>query len=397
MSYLVFGLGLLLSSCGAYAIYFGYGIIAVERGWASVIAGAMALSCGVVTIALAFILRRLAKLQALLVAKNQLKPVKGKSGSGREESLPRLDDAPAVDAEQFAFPPSGDPWSSAPFSATHVGHLSEADQNASAPPAATAGLYRERAEAAPQPEFPDIAPSASPNISRASIEDVRRVVAERLKNASSTQARRASGAQEAAGALRGPLAEAAPERVFGGAAEPGRSVGAPIDEVDSPRPVEPTPLRRLGANAPEGGVAGTAPIAAPFIARAKIEEATSADQAPPAINALPRETYASPAETRAPPAETGAPVTVSEGDFLSVGPQFLRRQVSSDAASDAAAEPASSGPSLQDAGKPAIVGRYQSEGTSYVMYADGSIDAQSAAGAFHFESMAELKAFIEAQ
>lgn len=43
----------------------------------------------------------------------------------------------------------------------------------------------------------------------------------------------------------------------------------------------------------------------------------------------------------------------------------------------------------------AVIGRYESEGTSYVMYADGSIDAQSEAGVYRFASMAELKAFIE--
>lgn len=42
-----------------------------------------------------------------------------------------------------------------------------------------------------------------------------------------------------------------------------------------------------------------------------------------------------------------------------------------------------------------VIGRYESEGTSYVMYADGSIDAQSAAGVYRFASMAELKTFIE--
>ena len=43
----------------------------------------------------------------------------------------------------------------------------------------------------------------------------------------------------------------------------------------------------------------------------------------------------------------------------------------------------------------AVIGRYESEGTSYVMYADGSIDAQSEAGVYRFASMAELKTFIE--
>jgi hypothetical protein len=53
-------------------------------------------------------------------------------------------------------------------------------------------------------------------------------------------------------------------------------------------------------------------------------------------------------------------------------------------------------PTASEAGL-AIVGRYESEGTSYVMYADGSIEARSERGVFHFQSMAELKAFMEAQ
>ena len=42
-----------------------------------------------------------------------------------------------------------------------------------------------------------------------------------------------------------------------------------------------------------------------------------------------------------------------------------------------------------------MIGRYESDGTSYVMYADGAIEAQSEAGVYRFASMAELKAFIE--
>ena len=44
-----------------------------------------------------------------------------------------------------------------------------------------------------------------------------------------------------------------------------------------------------------------------------------------------------------------------------------------------------------------VIGRYESEGTSYVMFADGSIDAHSERGGFHFSTMAELKAFMDAQ
>ena len=51
--------GALLAAFGLYWLWTGYDIIQVERGWASVIAGATMLSGGVVTLALAAILMRL--------------------------------------------------------------------------------------------------------------------------------------------------------------------------------------------------------------------------------------------------------------------------------------------------------------------------------------------------
>ena len=45
--------------------------------------------------------------------------------------------------------------------------------------------------------------------------------------------------------------------------------------------------------------------------------------------------------------------------------------------------------------EPAVIGRYEADGTAYTMFADGSIEAQSDAGIYRFASMADLKAFIE--
>jgi hypothetical protein len=47
--------------------------------------------------------------------------------------------------------------------------------------------------------------------------------------------------------------------------------------------------------------------------------------------------------------------------------------------------------------EPSVIGRYEAEGTAYLMFSDGSIEAQSEAGVFHFASMAELKTFIESK
>ncbi|MGO9005951.1 MAG: hypothetical protein ACLQIQ_01060 [Beijerinckiaceae bacterium] len=48
-------------------------------------------------------------------------------------------------------------------------------------------------------------------------------------------------------------------------------------------------------------------------------------------------------------------------------------------------------------GEPSEVGRYEADGTTYVMFSDGSIEAQSEQGVYRFGSMAELKAFFEDQ
>jgi len=54
---------------------------------------------------------------------------------------------------------------------------------------------------------------------------------------------------------------------------------------------------------------------------------------------------------------------------------------------------ASGEPSAQ----PEIIGRYEAHGAHYVMYADGSIDADTAHGVYRFASMEELKQFIARQ
>lgn len=58
-------------------------------------------------------------------------------------------------------------------------------------------------------------------------------------------------------------------------------------------------------------------------------------------------------------------------------------------------EPAPAPPPASQPPTSAVIGRYEADGTSYVMYADGSIEAQSSAGVYRFSSMAELKSFIE--
>ncbi|MGO9430144.1 hypothetical protein [Rhodoblastus sp.] len=61
-------------------------------------------------------------------------------------------------------------------------------------------------------------------------------------------------------------------------------------------------------------------------------------------------------------------------------------------------EPAPSAePAPSTAPRPAIVGHYDAQGTHYTLYADGSIEAETPHGVYRFDSMAELKRFIEGQ
>jgi hypothetical protein len=60
------------------------------------------------------------------------------------------------------------------------------------------------------------------------------------------------------------------------------------------------------------------------------------------------------------------------------------------------AEPHSAAPA-EEADRPEIIGHYEAHGAHYVMYADGSIDADTAHGVYRFASMEELKQFIARQ
>jgi outer membrane biosynthesis protein TonB len=66
-----------------------------------------------------------------------------------------------------------------------------------------------------------------------------------------------------------------------------------------------------------------------------------------------------------------------------------RRADSASEAPQAAPKPAAGQP-------PTVVGTYSSGGNTYVMYSDGSIQAQTPTGLFRFDTLDELKAFIAA-
>ncbi len=344
MSYLVFALGLMLAICGAASISFGYGIIDVERGWASVIGGAAALSGGIVTIALAMILHSLSGLRALLKAESVAR--------ARLSETPWQAETRAMEGAEPPAVTGASPHGATPLPIDDVGRAPNAEPLASAA----------AAPAAAQPAVV-ASPRAEPAAARgaeASIEDVRRVVAETIKRTSERRVEIEAP----------PPAKEVEVDALSSLAPP------PIEPP--PRPVEQAPRRRpapfglpraldLKDIAPQHFGAARAQVAATRGAAPKaeqIEASTGSDRAP--SQAAAEGTPAAPAEASSPPARLGAE------------------------------KPAASPPHRGD-DRFNVIGRYESEGTSYVLFADGSIDARSALGAFHFSSMAELKAFMESQ
>jgi hypothetical protein len=96
------------------------------------------------------------------------------------------------------------------------------------------------------------------------------------------------------------------------------------------------------------------------------------------------ETLAAPMRPSIPPEPAASPAAVASAPAP---------------APSATAEPPSpaSGNIGLDKPQPTEIGRYVSAGTTYVMYSDGSIEAENESGVLRFPSMAALKAYIERQ
>ena len=368
MSYLVLALGALLSLCGAVAIYAGYGIIEVERGWAGVIAGATALSGGIVTIALGFILHGLSGMHALLKTGKGPTPLPrelGEDGASEFRADPGLAFNPEASMASEAGPtPAAMPPAAGPRTRP---------QRPTRPNFAPArNLLKSRGTALPAaretPES-DFALPADPPLSRA---------APKVSHAANEPPPEPGFGIEggAASANSAPVAEATSQREWNEDSEPG------LFDDDTARDQT---------------------------FEAQLEE-TPYGQGEPGIESGPRVTW---------PAET-APIDAMAGEDHRIEPDTARDAWKADAKpSPEAIEPASlapapplesealpeadprepSPPSVHSASEAglAIVGRYESEGTSYIMYGDGSIEARTQHAVLHFKSMAELKAFMEAQ
>ncbi|MGC1369368.1 MAG: hypothetical protein WA831_05955 [Methylovirgula sp.] len=282
MKYVLLALGIVLIIGGAMSMYWGYGIIEDERGWATFLAGATALTGGVIVIALAFVFGALERLRVGLETRMVLAlPAKPDLSAPPPLPLAR-EEAPAPQREEPA------------FGATDR-----------AVPARSAERSPEPPHTAPAaPVMPEPPQPATAGLSRAS-------------------------------------------SAFIAAAAKAREQQTDPSITDL--------WRRVGVNL----------------------ETMKSDKIAPAPQAGDRQE----------PRLTAGPDWLDEalaGFGESVAPQ-------SPEANEDAPPLAPNAPPEQ----PEVIGRYKVEGTEYLMYADGSIDAQTEEGVLRFKSLGELKAFFQ--
>jgi len=339
----------------------GYAIVEVERGWATFIAGSVAFSCGIVTLALGLILHRLSGLHALF-----------KSGQGLS--------------------PTHEPSPAAPFEAS-----SAPVPPRPAAPSSPAGVGSGVRNWPTRPMRSHLAAARSFLKSRVPM----------------SRAARGTGESDYAPPKSPPLSREGPKPDYPTSEPPfepsftlpgGMAFGREEEEQrrrDFP-PAGPTPAEfewRL-AEQPE--------LFDEERAADKIEEPSS-EQFETGYHTSEQDGQ----QGAAWPTETASIETLFDERLLFELDAALESRTEAEDLTPEGLEPADRTPeppaeeaALEEPsqeppaptsgqGELAIVGQYESEGTSYIMYSDGSIEARTEHAVFHFKSIAELKAFME--
>lgn len=367
----LFALSLAMIVGGLFAVVLGWDIVLLERGWTMVIAGSVAAGSGAVLLGLAVAASRLGRIRA------ELAELRDALRLGAMPTPPALDPVAAVSSGMLAGGALG------------------------AAPAAV--------EAEGQPELPlFMRPEA---MSRD----------ERPSEATSGEAPRISLPQDLFGARRHSGAEDdGPSHTDG--VRPAdrwdaddRLGTAPMGDLDDDRTADRTDdddrpsLRRFQTN-PRDGYSSPDRPAPPEVSvevdrdgdedRGRGEGAGLSDDDEPRIVPL------WDAGDRPPPRETGV-LPDPDDDLPAEPPRMPAIDVAPEPATEpvqAEAEPvedeAPQEPRFEDeqpAGQPAaIIGTYNSGDNRYVMFSDGSIEAETPEGLFRFASLDELKEFIAA-
>jgi len=350
IDWLALVVGLVLAAFGARWMWTGWDIVQAERGWASLIAGSVMLSGGLIVAMLAWTVMRLSA------------PV-----SSRREAAPAI----AAPEEVLAAPPSR-PKIPAATVAAGAGAVA-ATAAAGAALAPEARPEPPPVEEAPKPEpvaeAPAETPPPLPPVAPPTVGELLRMSEERVVRESH-------------------------EKHF---EEPEALPDAPLatEEVASP-PAVPA----LDDDEPEVAAA----IEKVETVATEIVSATQVDIEPPAIDEPKVELSAGVEPPKPPPLRIPAPepppapANADEpvyDDWLERTAREFDRELGRDGLSKdepGAPEPPPPTPARPE---PAVVGRYSSGDTNYLMFADGSIEAQTPEGVMRFASLTELKRFVE--
>ncbi len=339
MKYALFALGLLLMLIGGFMVYMGSGIIEVERGWSSVIAGTTAFVGGLLTLGIAWIIKTLEQLHAALRMR-EAAAVRGSvpQAYGTGEDFARSSETPIP---PMTWPPHTAPTLAAAEDEDNFDNVPPAIEPVPAPVSFEHSFYsaitaesEETLRAETKPRTIIEPTKASP-----SIKELWRRVAKEID-------------------MTGPA------KLF----SKDRQELPPIGAATPPRlPVMPeAPVFAQEHEDAEAAVANTGDWL---------------DQAFADLDTARNETTA-PVTHEAP--EAAEAESYSDRHVREPAPPPLIKAAEDEVPSTAPAEPA-------------IIGQYEAEGTSYTMFADGSIEAQSERGVARFKSMADLKAYFETQ
>ena len=391
MKWIVAGAGVLLSMAGLYGLVTGASIIQVERGWASFIAGAVAVSAGVITLALAALMGRI---EQLVAAWTGASFARADAQQQREEEpepfrpiapifTPVVTEKPEPVTERDApmFP-------DLPPLRVETPSFVEPVVEPAPEPVAPEPVIEPRKEERPAAlrDFKFVFPpldddkhdeKAAPVVEAPAVELEDKV--EPLKPVEAKPASRFN-----LGWLRRNRDEA------GASAPPERIEPEPFVEPEPAPQAEPEPVERetqievetvsveietLVEEAPAVEPVAE-PIEEPAPAPASTPDPFSPDWLERALSGVdepqvtPPSRFVPPSQRRAAQAEMAEPVLASE--------------------------PVIEAPAAQESGEaPVEIGRYSANDVAYIMFSDGSITAETATGTYRFNSLIELKDFIE--
>ena len=389
MKWIVAGAGVLLSIAGLYGLVTGASIIQVERGWASFIAGAVALSAGVITLALAALMGRI---EQLVVAWTGASFARADAQQREDEPEPFRPMPPI-----FAPVVSEKPEPAAERDAPMFPDL---------PPlrVETPSFVEPVVEVAPEPVAPEPVIEPHPEERPAPLRDFKFVFPpldhdkQDEKPSAPVIEAPALEPDDKVEPLKLPEAKSATRFNLGWLRRNRDESVAPVPpERIEPEPfVEPEP-------APQAEPEPVETQTYVEVESVSVEIETKVEEAPAVELVVETLEEAAPAPTPDPFSPDWLERALSGADEPSVAPapRFVppsqRRAAQAEMEEPAPAPaPIVETPVAQEGGEPPVeIGRYSANDVAYVMFSDGSITADTATGTYRFNSLIELKDFIE--